>query len=323
MGDSSAIDKKDYFRELKRLTVELVKLQEWVKAKGLKVVVLFEGRDAAGKGGVIKAITGGLNARYARIAALGVPTEKEKTQWYFQRYAAYLPSGGEMVFFDRSWYNRAGVERVMGFCTDTEYREFARTVPEFERMLIRSGITLLKYWFSVSDEVQEERFKARLDDPAKRWKLSPMDMSARSKWVDYSRAKDEMFEFSDTPDSPWHVVDADDKYSARLNTIRHLLGSLPYEDLTPEPIELPPRQKAGKYARPPIDSQRWIPRVYPGALASKREASNPASADATASGAISAAGGGPSDALLPEKAVRVQAKKPKDKRGRKRKSSKD
>ncbi|MGA2547769.1 MAG: polyphosphate kinase 2 [Rectinemataceae bacterium] len=281
MGDSSAIRKKDYLDELDRLTVELVKLQEWVKAKGLKVVALFEGRDAAGKGGVIKAITGGLNPRSARIAALPVPTEKEKTQWYFQRYVAQLPAGGEMVFFDRSWYNRAGVERVMGFCADAEYREFARSVPEFERMLIRSGIHLLKYWFSVSDEVQEARFKDRLEDPAKRWKLSPMDMTARSKWVDYSRAKDEMFEFSDVPDSPWHVVDADDKYCARLNVISHLLRSLPYEDLTPEAIELPPRQKAGKYARPPMDSQKWLPRIYPGALA--REPSEGADEDSGAS----------------------------------------
>ena len=267
MGEKSAISKKDYLEELDRLTIELVKLQEWVKAKGLKVVVLFEGRDAAGKGGVIKAITAGLNPRSARIAALPTPTEKEKTQWYYQRYVVQLPSGGELVFFDRSWYNRAGVEKVMGFCSDAEYREFARSVPEFERMLIRSGIILIKYYFSVSDEVQEARFKDRLEDPAKRWKLSPMDMSARSKWVDYSRAKDAMLEFSDIPDSPWHIVDADDKYCARLNVITHLLKSVPYEDLTPEAIELPPRQKAGKYARPPIDSQKWIPRIYPGALA--------------------------------------------------------
>jgi polyphosphate kinase 2 len=267
VGESSAIRKKDYLDELDRLTVELVKLQEWVKAKGLKVVAIFEGRDAAGKGGVIKAITAGLNPRSARIAALPVPTEKEKTQWYFQRYVAELPAGGEMVFFDRSWYNRAGVERVMGFCTEAEYGEFARSVPEFERMLIRSGIILLKYWFSVSDDVQEARFEDRLKDPAKRWKLSPMDMTARSKWVDYSRAKDAMLEFSDTSDSPWHVVDADDKYCARLNVITHLLKSIPYEDLTPEPIELPPRQKAGGYARPPIDGQKWIPRIYPLAVA--------------------------------------------------------
>ncbi|HUW70327.1 MAG TPA: polyphosphate kinase 2 [bacterium] len=263
MGDKSAIGKSEYLDELDRLTIELVKLQEWVKAKGLRVVVIFEGRDAAGKGGVIKAITAGLNPRFARIVALAAPTEKEKTQWYFQRYVAQLPSGGEMVFFDRSWYNRAGVEKVMGFCTDDEYNEFARTVPEFERMLGRAGIILIKYWFSVSDEAQEQRFIDRLEDPAKRWKLSPMDMAARSKWVDYSRAKDAMFEFSDTFDNPWHVVDADDKYCARLNVIAHLLARIPYKDLTPEPIELPPRQKAGKYVRPPIDSQKWIPRVYP------------------------------------------------------------
>lgn len=263
VGEKSAISKNAYLDELDRLTVELVKLQEWVKAKGLRVVVIFEGRDAAGKGGVIKAITSGLNPRFARIVALAAPTEKEKTQWYFQRYIAQLPSGGEMVFFDRSWYNRAGVEKVMGFCTDDEYNDFARTVPEFERMLTRSGIILIKYWFSVSDEAQEQRFVDRLEDPAKRWKLSPMDMAARSKWVDYSRAKDAMFEFSDTFDNPWHVVDADDKYSARLNVIAHLLACIPYKDLTPEPIELPPRQKAGKYARPPIDIQKWIPRVYP------------------------------------------------------------
>ena len=275
MGETSAMGKKDYYRELDRLTVELVKLQEWVKAKGLRVVALFEGRDAAGKGGVIKTLTEGLNPRFARIAALGVPTEKEKTQWYFQRYVAELPSAGEMVFFDRSWYNRAGVERVMGFCSDEEYAEFTRAVPEFERMLIRSGIVLVKYWFSVSDEVQEKRFRDRLEDPAKRWKLSPMDMKARSKWVEFSRAKDAMFEFSDTADSPWHVVDADDKYSARLNTITHFLARIPYKDLTPEPIELPPRQKVGKYERPPIDRQKWIPRVYPGEFAKVDRASAP------------------------------------------------
>lgn len=279
MGEASAISKKDYLAELEKLTVELVKLQEWVKAKSLKVVTIFEGRDAAGKGGVIDAITLGLNPRSARIAALPAPTDKEKSQWYFQRYVAQLPCGGEMVFFDRSWYNRAGVEKVMGFCTDAEYKEFARSVPEFERMLIRSGIVLIKYWFSVSDEVQESRFKDRLGDPAKHWKLSPMDMAARSKWVDYSRAKDAMFEFSDIPDSPWHVVDADDKYCARLNAITHFLKSIPYGDLTPEPIKLPPRQKAGNYARPPIDSQKWIPRIYPGAFESKVAVS--ADADAT------------------------------------------
>lgn len=263
VGEKSAMKKKDYLKELDRLTVELVKLQEWVKAKKLKVVVLFEGRDAAGKGGVIKAITGGLNPRFARIVALAAPTERERNQWYFQRYVAQLPTGGEMVFFDRSWYNRAGVERVMGFCTEEEYREFARSVPEFERMLQRAGIILIKYWFSVSDEVQESRFRDRIRDPAKRWKLSPMDMDARSKWIEYSKAKDDLFEFSDLPDSPWHVVDADDKYCARLNTIAHFLGKIPYGDLTPEPIELPPRQEGGDYKRPPIEGLKWIPRVYP------------------------------------------------------------
>jgi polyphosphate kinase 2 len=263
VGEKSALSKKDYLDELDRLTVELVKMQEWVKTKGLRVVVLFEGRDAAGKGGVIKAITAGLNPRFARIVALAAPTEKERTQWYFQRYVAQLPSAGEITFFDRSWYNRAGVEKVMGFCTDEEYAEFVRSVPDFERMLIRSGIILIKYWFSVSDETQEERFRDRMEDPAKRWKLSPMDMAARSKWVDYSRAKDAMFEFSDLPDSHWNVVDANDKYCARLNVITHFLARVPYKDMTPESIELPPRQKAGKYARPPIDGQKWIPKVYP------------------------------------------------------------
>jgi len=263
MKETSSISKKDYEDELERLTVELVKLQEWVKAQGLKVVVLFEGRDAAGKGGVIKAITEGLNPRNVQIAALGVPTETEKTQWYFQRYVAHLPAGGQIVLFDRSWYNRAGVERVMGFCTEREYKEFVESVPEFERLLIRSGIVLIKYWFSVSDEVEELRFRERLENPAKRWKLSPMDMTARTKWVDYSKAKDAMFAFSDTPESPWFVVDADDKRTARLNTIVHLLGQIPYQDLTPPKIEIPERQKAGKYQRPPRESQNWIPAVYP------------------------------------------------------------
>ena len=327
MGDKSAMKKGDYLDELDRLTIELVKLQEWVKAKGKKVVVLFEGRDAAGKGGVIKAITGGLNPRSARIAALPVPTEKEKTQWYFQRYVAQLPSAGEMVFFDRSWYNRAGVERVMGFCSDDEYREFARSVPEFERMLIRSGIALIKYWFSVSDEVQEARFRDRLEDPAKRWKLSPMDMSARSRWVDYSRAKDAMFEFSDIPDSPWHVVDADDKYCARLNTITHLLKSFPYEDLTPEAIEMPPRQKAGKYTRPPIDSQKWIPLIYPGSFAKRgTEGENEGEAATLEDGDTPTMdkSGGEFESLLaarsrPGEAKRGRKKGKKEKNGKKKK----
>ena len=251
-----------YNSELARLQVELVKLQEWIKAKGLKVVAIFEGRDAAGKGGVIKRITQSLNPRVCRVVALGTPTEKEKTQWYFQRYAPHLPAAGEMVLFDRSWYNRAGVERVMGFCTDEEYTEFLRSCPEFERMLVRSGIILIKYWFSVSDEEQEKRFHDRLTDPTKRWKLSPMDLESRSKWMEYSKAKDEMFSYTDIKQAPWYTVNADDKKRARLNCIRHLLSLIPYEDLTPEPIELPPRQKEAGYVRPPITDQNFVPEVY-------------------------------------------------------------
>jgi polyphosphate kinase 2 len=252
----------EYEAELAKLNVELVKLQEWIKAQGLKVVIVFEGRDAAGKGGAIKTIMTPLNPRYARVVALGVPTEREKTQWYFQRYVAHLPAGGEMVLFDRSWYNRAGVERVMGYCTEDEYREFLRSCPEFERMLVRSGILLIKYWFSVSDDEQERRFKARIDDPTKRWKLSPMDLQSRTKWVEYSKAKDAMFAATDIKQAPWHVVNADDKKRARLNVIRHLLSLIPYEDLTPEPIALPPRQPDGGYIRPPITDQTFVPEVY-------------------------------------------------------------
>ena len=254
--------KKDYEKELAKLQIELVKMQEWIKAQGLKVVVLFEGRDAAGKGGAIKTITMCLNPRYARIAALGTPTEREKTQWYFQRYAPHLPAAGEMVLFDRSWYNRAGVERVMGFCTEEEYQEFLRSCPEFEKMLIRSGIILIKYWFSVSDEEQELRFQARIDDPTKRWKLSPMDLESRSQWVEYSRAKDTMFAYTDTKQSPWNVVNADDKKRARLNVIAHLLSKIPYKDLTPEQIKLPPRQDDKGYVRPPMADQTFVPEVY-------------------------------------------------------------
>ncbi len=257
------ISNADYEKELSRLQTELVKLQEWIKHEGLKVVVIFEGRDAAGKGGAIKRITESLNPRYCRIAALGTPTEKEKTQWYFQRYTAHLPAAGEMVLFDRSWYNRAGVEHVMGFCTDAEYREFLHSCPEFESMLVRSGIKLIKYWFSVSDDEQEKRFRDRIDDPSKRWKLSPMDLESRSKWVEYSKAKDAMIMYTDTEQAPWWVVNADIKKHARLNCIRHLLSQFEYKDLTPEPIALPPRQDAENYTRPPIDSQRWIPESYP------------------------------------------------------------
>jgi polyphosphate kinase 2 len=256
------IKDKVYERELAKLQVELVKLQEWIKANGLRLVVLFEGRDAAGKGGAIKRITQCLNPRYCRVVALGIPTEREKTQWYFQRYVPHLPAAGEMVLFDRSWYNRALVDPVMGFCTDQEYREFLRSCPEFERMPIRSGITLVKYWFSVSDHEQERRFQDRLDDPTKRWKLSPMDLEARTRWVEYSKAKDRMFASTDIKQAPWYVVRADVKKRARLNCISHLLTVLPYQDLTPEPIELPPRQEDSGYVRPPITDQTFVPEVY-------------------------------------------------------------
>jgi polyphosphate kinase 2 len=256
------LKKKFYEKELARFQIELVKLQEWIKAKGLKVVVIFEGRDAAGKGGVIKRITQSLNPRICRVVALGTPTEKEKTQWYFQRYVAQLPAGGEMVLFDRSWYNRTGVERVMGFCTKEEYHEFLFSCPQFERMLIRSGIMLIKYWFSISDEAQESRFQARNTDPVRRWKLSPMDVESRSKWVEYSKAKDEMFKHTDIKEARWNVVDADDKKRARLNCIRHLLSLIRYKDLTLKPVKLPPRQKDKGYKRPPINSQHFIPSVY-------------------------------------------------------------
>ncbi len=250
-----------YERELKKLQIELVKLQYWVKEKGLKVVVIFEGRDAAGKGGTIKRITETLNPRIVRVVALPVATEKEKTQWYFQRYVAQLPAAGEMVLFDRSWYNRAGVERVMGFCTPEQVEEFFRSVPEFEKMLIRSGIILIKYWFSVSNEEQERRFQARMDDITRQWKLSPMDLESRRRWVEYSRAKDDMFRYTDTKLSPWYVVEADDKKRARLNCISHLLSKIPYEDLTPQVMELPPRQVDDSYVRPPFSDQTFVP-VY-------------------------------------------------------------
>ena len=256
------VSKKSYEKELAKLQIELVKLQEWIRFKGMKLVVIFEGRDAAGKGGAIKRITESLNPRVCRVVALPAPTEREKTQWYFQRYTPHLPAGGEMVLFDRSWYNRAGVERVMGFCTEDEYREFLRSVPEFERMLVRSGIILVKYWFSVSDHEQEMRFQARIKDPTKRWKLSPMDLQSRSRWVEYSKAKDEMFAHTDIKQAPWYVVNADNKMCARLNCIRHLLSLIPYADLTPEPIILPPRQQDLGYVRPPITDQTFVPQVY-------------------------------------------------------------
>jgi len=261
-GEPKRLKKKVYEKELRRLQIELVKLQEWVKLKGLKVVAIFEGRDAAGKGGVIKRITESLSPRIVRVVALPAPTERERTQWYFQRYVANLPAAGEIVLFDRSWYNRAGVERVMGFCTEQEYREFLRSCPEFERMLVRSGITLIKYWFSVSNEEQEHRFQARIDDPTKRWKLSPMDLESRSRWIEYSRAKDEMFKYTDIKQAPWWVVNSDNKKRARLNCISHLLTMIPYEDLTPEPIKLPPRQEDIGYVRPPMSDQTFVPEIY-------------------------------------------------------------
>jgi polyphosphate kinase 2 len=253
---------KQYARELKRLQIELVKLQEWIKHKGLKVVVLFEGRDAAGKGGTIKRIIQRMNPRLCRVVALGVPTEKEKTQWYFQRYVTHLPAAGEMVLFDRSWYNRAGVERVMGFCTDAEYEEFLHSCPEFERMLVRSGIILIKYWFSVSNKEQERRFQDRIHDRTKSWKLSPMDLDSRRRWQDYSRAKDVMMAHTDIKQASWYVVNADNKKCARLNCIRHLLDHIPYEDLTPKPVKLPPRPSKGGYVRPPINEQTFVPDHY-------------------------------------------------------------
>jgi polyphosphate kinase 2 len=256
------IKDKVYEKELARLQVELVKLQEWIKHKRLKVVVIFEGRDAAGKGGTIKRITQSLSPRICNVVALPAPTEREKTQWYFQRYVTHLPAAGEMVLFDRSWYNRAGVERVMGFCTDDEHREFMRSCPEFERMLVRSGIILIKYWFSVSDEEQERRFQRRINEPTKRWKLSPMDLESRKRWVEYSRAKDEMFAHTDIKQAPWYVVNSDNKKRARLNCISHLLSMIPYEDLTPEPIQLPPRQDRAGYVRPPLTDQTFVPEKY-------------------------------------------------------------
>ncbi|BDX38898.1 polyphosphate kinase [Tenuifilaceae bacterium CYCD] len=256
------IDKKSYEKEIERLHIELNKLLEWIKFKKLKVVLIFEGRDAAGKGGVIKTISERLNPRFCRIVALGVPTEKEKSQWYFQRYVAHLPAAGEMVLFDRSWYNRAGVEKVMGFCNEEEYLEFLRSCPEYERMLVRSGIILIKYWFSVSDKEQERRFQERIDDPTKRWKLSPMDVESRNRWVEYSKAKDEMFAHTDIKQATWWVVRADDKRRARLNCISHLLSLIPYEDLTPAPIKLEARREDNSYIRPPITDQNFVPEVY-------------------------------------------------------------
>lgn len=256
------LERKYYERELRRLQEELAVLQRWIVTKGLKVLVICEGRDAAGKGGVIKRIVERLNPRVCRVVALGVPTEREQSQWYFQRYVTHLPAAGEMVLFDRSWYNRAGVERVMGFCTEQEYQEFLVSCPQFERMLIRSGIQIIKYWFSVSDEEQERRFQARLNDPRRRWKLSEMDLESRSRWVDYSRAKDEMFTHTDIIGARWYVVDADDKRRARLNCISHLLRSIPYHDVDVPEVTLPARQSADGYVRPPITDQTFVADLY-------------------------------------------------------------
>lgn len=261
MSKKKKLSNAVYEKKLEELQIELVKLQGWVKETGAKVVVIFEGRDAAGKGGVIKRITEKLNPRICRVVALGIPTEKEKTQWYFQRYVPHLPGAGEIVLFDRSWYNRAGVEKVMGFCSEEEYQEFLRSCPEFEKMLVRSGITLIKYWFSVSDEEQERRFQDRISDPTKRWKISPMDVESRSHWVEYSQAKDAMFTYTDTKQVPWYVVDADIKKHARINCISHFLSLIPYEETKYEKIELPPKQENTNYIRPPFDEQTWVPNV--------------------------------------------------------------
>jgi len=256
------LKRKVYEKVLANFQVELVKLQKWIKDKGLKVVVIFEGRDAAGKGGTIRRITQSLNPRICCVLALGAPTEREKSQWYFQRYVAHLPAAGEMVLFDRSWYNRAGVERVMGFCTEEEYQEFLRSVPEFERTLVRSNIQIIKYWFSVSDEEQERRFKQRIKDPVRRWKISEMDLKSREKWAEYSMAKDEMFKHTDIKQTPWFVVRADDKKRARLNVIAHLLSQIPYDELKDPKIKLPDRQENVGYVRPPITEQTFVPEVY-------------------------------------------------------------
>jgi polyphosphate kinase 2 len=258
---TTVLSKKDYEKELRRLQVELVQLEEWVRTRGMRVVAIFEGRDTAGKGGMIKRMTALLNPRNARVVALPAPTERERTQWYFQRYVSHLPAAGEIVFFDRSWYNRAGVEHVMGFCTDEEYDEFMRTCPQFERMLVRSGIVLVKYWLSVSDDEQERRFLARMDDPSKRWKLSPMDLQARARWVDYSEAKDQMFAYTDIVEAPWYVIETDNKRAAHLNLMAHFLNLVPHEEVPHDDIRLPPRQKRS-YNRPPKASQRMVPTKY-------------------------------------------------------------
>jgi polyphosphate kinase 2 len=259
---TEVLDKKGYEKELKRLQVELVRLQEWVGQEGLKVVVLFEGRDTAGKGGVIRRIGERTNPRVVRTVALGVPSDRERSQWYFQRYVAHLPAGGEIVLFDRSWYNRAGVERVMGFCTDAQYEEFFRSVPDFERMLVRSGMYLLKYFLSISDEEQEFRFQCRINDPLKQWKISPMDLESRRRWEDYTRAKEIMIERTSIPESPWWIVEGDDKKRARLNCIHHLLEQIPYREVARDPVDLPRRVRHDDYRRRPLPPTVFVPSVY-------------------------------------------------------------
>ena len=260
--DESSVARRHYFRELFRLQSELVKLQDWVVASGHKVVVLFEGRDAAGKGGAIKRITQRLNPRVCRVAALPAPNDRERTQWYFQRYIAHLPAAGEMVLFDRSWYNRAGVERVMGFCNDEQYEEFFRTVPEFEKMLVRSGIQVIKYWFSISDEEQNARFLGRIYDPLKQWKLSPMDLESRKRWEDYTVAKEVMLDRTHIPEAPWWIVQAVDKKKARLNCIAHLLAQMPYEEIPHPPVVLPDRVRHEDYVRQKVAAEMFIPEIY-------------------------------------------------------------
>jgi len=261
-GHRPRLDRRFYEEELARLQVELVKMQYWIKQVGTRLILVFEGRDAAGKGGTIKRITEPLNPRGCNVVALGTPSDRQRTQWYFQRYAEHFPAAGEIVLFDRSWYNRGGVEKVMGFCTPAQVEEFYQSCPEFERMLVRSGITLIKYWFSVSDEEQEARFRSRLKDPARRWKLSPMDLESRDRWVEFSKAKDAMFAHTNIPEAPWFTVDSNDKRRARLNCIRHILSKVPYEDMTPKPIKLPPRRSQGKYQRPPLNEQFFVPDWY-------------------------------------------------------------
>ncbi|MBD2081437.1 polyphosphate kinase 2 [Leptolyngbya sp. FACHB-17] len=261
--EAKKLSSEFYEAELSSLQAELVKMQYWIKHTGYRLVILFEGRDAAGKGGTIKRISDPMNPRGCRVVALGTPSDREKTQWYFQRYVEHLPSAGEIVLFDRSWYNRAGVEHIMGFCTEVQYQEFMHSCPEFERMLVRSGIMLLKYWFSVSDEEQERRFQSRAIDPMRRWKLSPMDLESRDRWVEFSKAKDTMLAHTNIPEAPWFTVEADDKKRARLNCISHILSKVPYTDMTPEPIELTPRQAApDDYVRPPINEQFFVPSIY-------------------------------------------------------------